>query len=219
MSNQADLPVATVVQGHTFTISKRYEPKKILGRGSFGVVTTATDSVRKENIAIKRIRPYANDEWDARHTLREVRLMKVLGAHPNIISLYDLSLFDDKSELYMYMELMDCDLHRIIQSKQPLNDTHYKCFAKQMLEGVRAMHSIGIFHRDLKPGNILVSKDCQLRITDFGLARFMDEVTLAGDNRQNPMTEYVVTRWYRCPELLLAPKEPYSSAVDIWSVG
>lgn len=219
MSNLADVPVPTVVQGHTFTISRRYEPKKILGRGSFGVVTTAMDSVRKENIAIKRIRPYANDEWDARHTLREVRLMKVLGAHPNIISLFDLSLFDEKSELYMYMELMDCDLHRIIQSKQPLNDTHYKCFARQMLEGVRAMHSIGIFHRDLKPGNILVSKDCQLRITDFGLARFMDEVTLAGDNRQNPMTEYVVTRWYRCPELLLAPKEPYSCAIDIWSVG
>ena len=88
------------------------------------------------------------------------------------------------------------------------------------------MHSIGIFHRDLKPGtiiiiiiiiitniiiivikgNILVSKDCQLRITDFGLARFMDTTTLAGNNDVNPMTEYVVTRWYRCPELLLAPK-------------
>jgi serine/threonine protein kinase len=212
-------PIATVVQGHTFTIDKRYEPKKILGRGSFGVVCTAYDSVRATNIAIKRIRPYANDEWDARHTLREVRLMKALGPHPNIIHLYDLSLFDDKSELYMMMELMDCDLHRIIQSKQPLNDTHFKCFAKQMLEAVKAMHSIGIFHRDLKPGNILVSKDCQLRVTDFGLARFMDELTLAGDNRQNPMTEYVVTRWYRCPELLLAPKEPYSSSIDLWSVG
>lgn len=219
MSNLAEAPVATVVQGHTFTINKRYEPKKILGRGSFGVVTTAIDHTSGNTIAIKRIRPYANDEWDARHTLREVRLMKVLGAHPNIISLYELSLFDEKSELYMMMELMDCDLHRIIQSKQPLNDTHFKAFARQMLEGVKAMHSIGIFHRDLKPGNILVSKDCQLRITDFGLARFMDEVTLAGDNRQNPMTEYVVTRWYRCPELLLAPKEPYSCAIDLWSVG
>ncbi len=76
--------VATVVQGHTFTIDKRYEPKKILGRGSFGVVTTAFDHVRGINIAIKRIRPYANDEWDARHTLREVRLMKILGCHPNV---------------------------------------------------------------------------------------------------------------------------------------
>jgi serine/threonine protein kinase len=82
MSDSA--PVATVVQGHTFTIDKRYEPKKILGRGSFGVVCTAEDHVRGFSIAIKRIRPYANDEWDARHTLREVRLMKVLGPHPNV---------------------------------------------------------------------------------------------------------------------------------------
>ena len=211
--------VATVVQGHTFTVDPRYEPGKILGRGSFGVVCTALDKVRNETIAIKRIRPFANDEWDARHTLREIRLMKLLGRHPNIISLYELSIFEDKSELYMMMELMDCDLHRIIQSKQPLNDMHYKCFARQMLEGIKAMHKVGVFHRDLKPGNILVSKDCQLRITDFGLARFMDEETLSGQNRQNPLTEYVVTRWYRCPELLLSPNLPYGAAIDIWSIG
>lgn len=216
---QRNKVVATVVQGHTFTVDPRYEPGKILGRGSFGVVCTALDKVRNETIAIKRIRPFANDEWDARHTLREIRLMKLLRRHPNIISLYELSIFEDKSELYMMMELMDCDLHRIIQSKQSLNDMHYKCFARQMLEGIKAMHRVGVFHRDLKPGNILVSKDCQLRITDFGLARFMDEETLLGENRQNPLTEYVVTRWYRCPELLLSPNLPYSAAIDIWSIG
>jgi serine/threonine protein kinase len=88
-----------------------------------------------------------------------------------------------------------------------------------MLEGIKAMHAIGVFHRDLKPGNILVSKDCQLRITDFGLARFMDESTRVGENELNPMTEYVVTRWYRPPELLLAPNLLYDEAVDLWSVG
>jgi serine/threonine protein kinase len=76
--------VATVVQGHTFTINERYQPGKILGRGSFGVVCTAFDTTREETIAIKRIRPYANDEWEARHTLREVRLMRHLGCHPNV---------------------------------------------------------------------------------------------------------------------------------------
>lgn len=211
--------LSTVVQGHTFTIDRRYQPGKILGRGSFGVVCTAFDTITQDTIAIKRIRPFANDEWDARHTLREIRLMKLLGRHPNVITLYGLSIFEEKAELYMMMELMDCDLHRIIQSKQPLNDMHYKCFARQMLEGIRAMHEIGVFHRDLKPGNLLVSKDCQLRITDFGLARFIDEATLTGNNRQNPLTEYVVTRWYRCPELLLSPNQPYSAAIDIWSIG
>lgn len=80
------------------------------------------------------------------------------------------------------MELMDCDLHRVIQSKQPLTEKHHKCFIKQVLEAIKAMHAIGVFHRDLKPGNILVSKDCQIRITDFGLARFMDESTRSGQS-------------------------------------
>lgn len=117
------------------------------------------------------------------------------------------------------MELMDCDLHRVIQSKQPLSEKHHKCFIKQIIEAIKAMHAIGVFHRDLKPGNILVSKDCQVRITDFGLARFMDESTRSGKNDLNPMTEYVVTRWYRPPELLLSPNRPYSEAIDMWSIG
>jgi serine/threonine protein kinase len=78
--------VATVVSGHTFTIDGRYDLKdaKILGRGSYGVVTTAYDSLKQRKLAIKRIRPFANDDWDARHTIREIRLMKVLGSHPNV---------------------------------------------------------------------------------------------------------------------------------------
>ena len=200
--------VQVVVQGHTFSVDPRYKPETILGRGSFGVVCTAHDTNTNRNIAIKRIRPYANDDWDARHTLREIRLMKLFKTHPNIISLYSLSSFDEKAELYMMMELMDCDLHRIIQSKQvrlsifeslifngflwdlflcvslspapftsprltcfvlisihlnqrqffqELSDAHIKCFAKQLLEGVGALHSMGVFHRDIKPGRERIS--------------------------------------------------------------
>jgi serine/threonine protein kinase len=213
--------VATQVNGHTFTVSDRYDfsNSKILGRGTYGVVATALDTHSNRTIAIKRIRPFANDDWDARHTLREIRLLRVLGPHPNIISLYNLSSHEEKAELYMMMELMDCDLHRVIQSKQVLTPKHIRCFLKQILEGIRAMHEVGVFHRDLKPGNILVSKDCQVRITDFGLARFMDEATRQGTNKLNPMTEYVVTRWYRAPELLLSPGGTYDEAIDLWSIG
>ena len=80
----------TVVSGHTFSISSRYDFTgcRILGRGSYGVVSQAIDTITKERLAIKRIRPYANDEWDARHTLREIRLMKIMSAHPNVSNAY-----------------------------------------------------------------------------------------------------------------------------------
>jgi serine/threonine protein kinase len=111
--NHTTMVKPTVVQGHTFTIADRYVPQSILGRGSFGVVCTAMDKETNHNIAVKRIRPYANDEWDAKHTIREVRLLRLFKDHPNIISLYNLSVYEEKSELYMFMELMDCDLHRV----------------------------------------------------------------------------------------------------------
>ena len=102
-----DVVVGQVVNGHTFTVSTRYDLSegKILGKGSFGIVTTAYDKERQETIAIKRIRPYANDEWDARHTLREIRLMRLLAPHPNIISLFEVTIYDPKTELYLMMEV------------------------------------------------------------------------------------------------------------------
>lgn len=130
---------ATLVQGHTFTISSRYNLKqgKILGKGSFGLVSSAIDTKRDDKIAVKRIRPFANDDWDARHTLREIRLMRLLDRHPNVITLFDVSINEPKTELYLMMELMDCDLHKVIQSKQTLEDKHFKCFIKQLLEGMQ----------------------------------------------------------------------------------
>ena len=118
------------------------------------------------------------------------------------------------------MELMDADLHQLInQSEQVLSEAHMKCLMKQLLEALKSMHSLGIYHRDIKPGNILVSQDCQLRLTDFGFARHCNDVTADCLERETPLTEYVVTRWYRAPELLLAPALVYSEVIDLWSAG
>ena len=94
-----------------------------------------------------------------------------------------------------------------------------KCLMKQLLEALKAMHSLGIYHRDIKPGNILVTQDCQLRLTDFGFARHCNDVTADCLERETPLTEYVVTRWYRAPELLLAPATVYTEVIDLWSAG
>lgn len=138
------------------------------------------------------------------------------------MALKDLSVYEKKDELYMMMELVDTDLHRLLQSKTKLSDDHVRILLFQLLNGVLALHENRVLHRDLKPGNLLVNKDCELQISDFGLARMMPKSI----NQENPesnaesnMTEYVVTRWYRSPELMLAPNGKYDGAVDMWSVG
>jgi serine/threonine protein kinase len=105
---------------------------------------------------------------------------------------------------------MDTDLHRIIYSKQTLSIDHIEYFVYQILRGLKYLHSANVLHRDLKPSNLLINANCDLKICDFGLARISDE--------NADQTEYVVTRWYRAPEIMLACQD-YSKAIDVWSVG
>ena len=205
-----------VVSGHRFTVDGNkynFVDAKIVGEGRFGIVTSAVEKLQhKRKIAIKKTQPFADSELLARHTLRELRLIKVLGAHPNMVSLCDLSVNEAKWELYMMMKLMDSDLHKLLQDKQPLTETDCKSYTKQILEGVKAMHEIGIIHRDLKPANLLVSKDCRLRIADFGNARFVyGDTSIDEDNKGGTLR-------YRSPEYLLAFQKN-NKALDLWSIG
>ncbi|CAH0479314.1 unnamed protein product [Peronospora belbahrii] len=212
------------INGCNFNVDSKYQPIEAIGQGSYGVVCSVRNTQTYEKLAIKKITPMASDEWDATHTLREIRLIRWLGAHENIISLKDLSMCKEKDELYMMMELADTDLHRLIQSSCLLTEGHIRIIMYQVLSGVKAMHDNGILHRDLKPGNLLLNQDCELKVTDFGLARMMPNKSQSGlkqnsDDRVSMMTEYVVTRWYRPPELMLAPNGSYDGAVDMWSIG
>ena len=129
--------------------------------------------------------------------------------------------FSDFNEIYISQELMEADLHQIIRSEQPLTDAHYQYFIYQICRGVKYIHSANVLHRDLKPGNLLVNADCELKICDFGLARGYSDTP---DPSGGFMTEYVATRWYRAPEIMLSFKS-YTKAsirfnvVDMWSVG
>ena len=106
-------------------------------------------------------------------------------------------MYDD---VYIITEHMEADMHKLIYSKQSLTDDHYQYFMYQLLRGVLFLHSANIMHRDLKPSNILVNMNCDLKICDFGLARGFVGGEMEKDMKK---TEYVVTRWYRAPEVML----------------
>lgn len=111
---------------------------------------------------------------------------------------------------YIVLDLMDTDLERIIASNNVLTDHHMQYFMYQLLRGLKYIHSANVIHRDLKPANLLLNADCDLKICDFGLAR--------GVTDNVDLTKYVVTRWYRAPELLCSCKD-YTEMIDMWSVG
>lgn len=186
------------------------------------IFSAAMDQHTGHSVAIKRINQI-NNILVARRTLRELRLLRHFHGHPNIIMIRDLFLqpglmvasggnFD---ELYIAQELMDADLCHIIQSKYPLSEGHCQRFLYQLLRGVKALHAANVIHRDLKPGNILWRHNGELRICDFGLARGLSEPNESCDTA---MTNYVATRWYRPPEILLY-RTSYGKPLDIWSVG
>ncbi|KAK8484570.1 hypothetical protein V6N12_073351 [Hibiscus sabdariffa] len=196
-----------------FEIDTKYVPIKPIGRGAYGIVCSSINRETNEKVAIKKIHNVFENRVDALRTLRELKLLRHIR-HENVIALKDVMMPTHRTsfnDVYLVYELMDTDLHQIIKSPQPLSNDHCKYFIFQLLRGLKYLHSANILHRDLKPGNLLVNANCDLKICDFGLAR-----TSRGNEQF--MTEYVVTRWYRAPELLLCC-DNYGTSIDVWSVG
>lgn len=118
--------------------------------------------------------------------------------------------------LYCFQDLADYDLARIIYSATQFSEFHIKNFTYQILCGLKYIHSADVIHRDLKPGNILVTVQGTLKICDFGLARGINPNY--HQQKSLPITNYVATRWYRAPELILSYKN-YGKPVDLWAAG
>ena len=175
-------------------------------------VYIATHEKTGERAALKKIKLECEDEGVPGTTLREVSLLKELH-HPNVVQLKDVFYMPQESKLYLCFEYCDFDLKKYMKSLQyKLSGECIKSFTYQMLNGLSWCHSHRIFHRDLKPQNVLVDpKQGTLKLADFGLARAFT-VPL------RTYTHEVVTLWYRAPEILLGGKQ-YSVPVDIWSVG
>ncbi|KAG0565296.1 hypothetical protein KC19_8G180100 [Ceratodon purpureus] len=205
--------VKYTVAGTDFEVTSRYKlPIRPIGRGAYGIVCALKDALTGEEVAVKKIGNAFDNRIDAKRTLREIKLLRHMD-HENVITITDIirpPTRENFNDVYIVYELMDTDLHQIIRSNQLLTEDHCQYFLYQILRGLKYIHSANVLHRDLKPTNLLLNANCDLKIADFGLARTLSETDF--------MTEYVVTRWYRAPELLLNSSS-YTAAIDIWSVG
>ena len=199
-----------------FYLPIRYKPGDLIGSGAYGAVINAFDNKTNTNIAIKKLKSIT-DAVDLKRVLREVMIMKYCQ-HENIITLYDVIFHINKNrqlkkigDIYLVMEKMDSDLQKIIFSKQELSDDHYQFILYQILRAIYYLHSANIIHRDFKPSNVLINEDCTIKLCDFGMSRNLKENDLT-------LTEYVVTRYYRAPEIMLSSHH-YCKKIDVWSVG
>lgn len=192
--------------------------EKSLGYGAFGVVWLVVDPRTGRRMALKRISCVFDTLASARRAYRELYLLSNLR-HINVVQMLDIVKVDNFAEfndVCFLCEYMETDLHKIVISNQPLSIEHVKLFTYQLLRGLKYLHSAGIMHRDLKPGNLLVNSHCLLKICDFGLARSC--LTFKSDEQDPTLTVEVVTQFYRAPELLLGSSF-YTAAIDLWSVG
>ena len=200
-----------------FEVDSRYSPLESIGTGAYGVVCAAKDNRSGQRVAIKKIPKIFDVPAVAKRTYRELKILRHLR-HDNIIFILDVLKPDEEEnfeDVYVVLDLMESDLHHIIHSVQPLSNEHIKYFLYQILCGLKYIHSANVLHRDLKPSNLLINQDCELKIGDFGMARGLRS---SPEDHSTFMTEYVATRWYRAPELMLSFSE-YTFSIDMWSVG
>ncbi|KAG5510055.1 hypothetical protein GH5_07906 [Leishmania sp. Ghana 2012 LV757] len=218
-------------------------------------------------VAIKKVTKLFDDLVDGRRILREVKVLRYLQGHPNIVRLMEVvrppvcagsSSRASLEDIYMVTDLMDTDLAVLLKSSQEIEISQFRFIAYQLIKVLVYVHSSGIIHRDLKPGNVLLNGNCDMKLCDFGLSRggvpawtrdsSLDVVATAAElsaeeledwgrfcwsssavrgascaphaAKQPPfysLTDYVVTRYYRAPELLIMGR--YNHAIDMWSVG
>lgn len=195
---------------------QKYTKMEKLGEGTYGTVYRAKNNATGQVVALKKVKLHDEDEGIPSTTIREVSLLQTLD-HPSIIKLIEVLLTEKGKKLFLVFEYADMDLHQYMRKFKVLHpkDTRFvpeliQSYTRQLLEGIEFCHRHSILHRDLKPQNLLITLDGQLKIADFGLAR-QYSVPLP------TYTHEVVTLWYRAPEVLLGQKQ-YSLAVDIWSI-
>lgn len=201
---------------------KRFDVLKLLGRGAYGIVWKVIDKESGRTMALKRCFDAFQNSTDAQRTFREIMFLQELNGHENIVRLINVLKAESHQDLFVVFDFMESDLQHVIQGNL-LGQIHMEYIIYQILKALKYIHSGGVLHRDLKPANVLLNSNCHVRLCDFGLARTATLPAGATSQKNDPQamvlfTDYVATRWYRAPELLLGATM-YTEGVDMWSVG
>ena len=189
--------------------------RAIVGQ-AYGIVWKAIDKKTREVVALKKVFDAFQNATDAQRTFREIMFLQELNNHENIVKLWNVLKADNDRDIYLVFEFMDTDLHAVIRANI-LEEVHKQYIMYQLLKALKYMHTAGMLHRDMKPSNMLLNSDCLVKVCDFGLARSI--ASMNASSASNPvLTDYVATRWYRAPEILLGSTK-YTKGVDMWSIG
>uniref|UniRef100_A0A8C5PWW7 MOK protein kinase n=1 Tax=Leptobrachium leishanense TaxID=445787 RepID=A0A8C5PWW7_9ANUR len=180
-----------------------------IGEGTFSEVLKTLSLKDGNYYACKKMKQLFKSTEQV-NNLREIQALRRLSPHPNILILHEV-VFERKSGcLALICELMDMNIYELIRGRrQPLAEDKVRNYMYQLCKSLEHIHKNGIFHRDVKPENILIKQDL-LKLGDFGSCRSVFS--------KQPYTEYISTRWYRAPECLLTDGY-YSYKMDIWSAG
>ncbi|CDJ56435.1 CMGC kinase, MAPK family TgMAPK2, putative [Eimeria maxima] len=211
-------------------VLRKYDIVQKLGKGAYGVVWKSYDRRTNEVVALKKIFEAFHNATDAQRTFREIMFLQQLAGHDNIVRLMNVLKADNDRDIYLVFDFMgedsrhnranplqETDLHAVIRA-QILEAIHKQYIVYQLLRAIKYMHSGELLHRDMKPSNILLNSECHVKVADFGLARSVAH-SEGGEANSNPvLTDYVATRWYRAPEILLG-STCYTKGVDMWSLG
>lgn len=197
-------------------VLKKYEVGQRVGKGAYGIVWKVVEKRTRATVALKKIFDAFQNSTDAQRTFREIMFLQELNVnnHENIIRLYNVLKADNDKDIYLVFQYMEINLHAVIRAKI-LEDVHKKYILYQICKALLYMHSGDLLHRDMKPSNVLLNSDCHVKLCDFGLARSVADTETRS---QQVMTDYVATRWYRAPEILLGSNK-YTKGVDMWSIG
>jgi serine/threonine protein kinase len=232
---------STTIDDEEFTIPRKYVIEKVIGHGAYGVVVSARNTETDTKVAIKKNKsiypkglqhcseevvsceecfvPKTRSCISQLRVLREVKILEHVSKHPNVITLADIVVpdtYESFSDVYLIMDLMDADLRDLLSGPITLDPSHIQYITYQLLHAILHIHSASITHRDIKPENILLNADGDVKLADFGLARGCNFSELGHTTRFS--NNYVQTRYYRAPELLLDCLH-VGTAVDIWSIG